>query len=100
MSKTFAAFARSGNPNIEGVPHWPTYDPVKRETFIYDIPPKVISDPNKEYRLYWAGLGKASEKTTDPADSPLKDVMGGKKFEYTEKQIGRASCRERVCKNG
>src|SRR3546814_13453278 len=30
MSKTFAAFARSGNPNIEGVPHWPTSDPVKR----------------------------------------------------------------------
>src|SRR3546814_5147692 len=37
MSKTFAAFARSGNPNIEGVPHWPTYEPVKSETFIYDI---------------------------------------------------------------
>src|SRR3546814_16572870 len=26
MSKTFDAFARSGNPKIEGVPHWPTYE--------------------------------------------------------------------------
>jgi para-nitrobenzyl esterase len=53
MSRTFAAFARTGNPNVKGYPHWPVYTLEKRETYIYDIPPHVVSDPNSDRRKVW-----------------------------------------------
>lgn len=78
MSSTFAAFARSGDPDVAGYPHWPRYTLIGRETFIYDIPPKVVSDPNRDQRLYW-------EKQPDPrmnggSNSSLKDAMDPKKL--------------------
>jgi para-nitrobenzyl esterase len=77
MSSTFAAFARTGNPDVPGVPHWPTYDLKNRETFIYDIPPKVVSDPNARFRTYWAS---EAPQTMGNKNSPIKDVMSGKNF--------------------
>jgi para-nitrobenzyl esterase len=55
MSKTFIAFARTGNPNHAGLPTWPAYSPERRATFHFDIPPTVVNDPNKEERLFWTG---------------------------------------------
>ncbi|MDB5425358.1 MAG: hypothetical protein JWQ29_2774 [Phenylobacterium sp.] len=75
MSSTFAAFARTGNPNVKGLPRWPAYDPVKRATFIYDVPPKVVSDPNADYRRLWAKV-----KPMDGPSKALKETMGGDKF--------------------
>ena len=79
MSATFAAFARTGSPDIEGAPHWPAYDPDRRETFIYDIPPKVVADPNAALRKYWLARN-AGAANTSPDDSPIGNVMDGKKF--------------------
>jgi para-nitrobenzyl esterase len=73
MSRTFAAFARTGNPNVKGYPHWPVYTLAKRETFIYDIPPRVVSDPNSVYREFWntqVSLGRGA--------SPIKDALSPK----------------------
>jgi para-nitrobenzyl esterase len=53
MSRSFAAFARTGNPNVKGYPNWPPYTIAQRETFIYDIPPHVVSDPNSARRKLW-----------------------------------------------
>jgi para-nitrobenzyl esterase len=53
MSRSFAAFARTGNPNVKGSPHWPPYTIAERETYIYDIPPRVVSDPNSARRKLW-----------------------------------------------
>jgi para-nitrobenzyl esterase len=75
MSSTFAAFARTGNPNVPGVPHWPTYNPVQRETFIYDLSPKVVADPNPQFRAYWEKQALAGT-----GGSALKDAMSGKNF--------------------
>jgi para-nitrobenzyl esterase len=76
MSRTFAAFARTGNPNVKGYPHWPAYTLEKRETFIYDIPPQVVSDPNSTYRVFWNQ--HASDMSVGRTTSPLKDALSPK----------------------
>jgi para-nitrobenzyl esterase len=76
MSRTFAAFARSGNPNVEGVyPHWPQYTVDQRETFIYDTPPKVVSDPNSSYRAFW---NEPANQVNLARASPVKDALSPK----------------------
>jgi para-nitrobenzyl esterase len=76
MSRTFAAFARTGNPDVKGYPHWPAYTLEKRETFIYDIPPRVASDPNNAYRAYWDE--QAKDKNVRHDASALKDALSPK----------------------
>jgi para-nitrobenzyl esterase len=76
MSRTFAAFARTGNPNIEGYPHWPVYTLEKRETFVYDVPPRVVSDPNSAYRVFWDR--QLSDMSVSRATSPIKDALSPK----------------------
>lgn len=76
MSETFAAFARTGNPNVKGYPHWPAYTLAKRETFIYDIPPRVESDPHKAFRVFWDEHSGAM--SVGRATSPLKDALSPK----------------------
>ncbi|HEY3656356.1 MAG TPA: carboxylesterase/lipase family protein [Steroidobacteraceae bacterium] len=76
MSRTFAAFARTGNPNVKGYPHWPAYTLDKRDTFIYDIPPRVVSDPNTRYRAYWDA--QAKDKSVRHDASVLKDALSPK----------------------
>jgi para-nitrobenzyl esterase len=51
---TFAAFARSGNPSARGYPAWPRYTAETRATFIYDVTPKVVNDPDPEARKFWS----------------------------------------------
>ncbi len=55
FQSTFAAFARTGDPNVPGLPHWPAYDARTRATFIYDLPPKVVSDPDPDVRAMLTG---------------------------------------------
>ncbi len=55
MSQAWIAFARDGDPNYEGLAHWPTYDTQKRSTMIFDVPSRVEDDPRKEERLVWKG---------------------------------------------
>lgn len=77
MSATFAAFARTGNPSIPGAPAWPAYTPQTRETFIYDVHPTVVADPNSQLRKYWA----ARAAQPQAGESPIQSVMDGKKFD-------------------
>jgi para-nitrobenzyl esterase len=52
MSETFITFARTGNPNHAGLPHWRPYDLKKRPTMSFDLPPKLVDDPRgRERRL-------------------------------------------------
>ena len=53
MSGAIAAFARNGNPDVEGHPPWPPYDEGVRQTFLFDIPPRVVSDPDTSTRQFW-----------------------------------------------
>jgi para-nitrobenzyl esterase len=81
MSRTFAAFARSGNPDVPGYPHWPEYTLDKRQTFIYDIPPRVVEDPNSAYRVFWnepANQPSSSRTTSAIKDALSPKAIGGK----------------------
>jgi para-nitrobenzyl esterase len=46
----WASFARSGNPNHQGLPNWPAYTAETRGTMIFDIPCRVENDPTREVR--------------------------------------------------
>jgi len=48
MSPAWVAFARSGNPNHKGLPHWPAFKPDQRATMIFNNECKVVNDPFHE----------------------------------------------------
>lgn len=50
MSSSWIAFARHGDPNNGTVPEWPPYDEEQRATMVFDVDPRVVSDPNREIR--------------------------------------------------
>ena len=53
MMDTWLSFAKTGNPNHEGLPNWPFYDKNKRNTMILGISPKLKQDPMSETRKAW-----------------------------------------------
>lgn len=56
MSSAWTAFARTGNPNHAGLPHWPPYDITRRATMIFNNESRVVDDPAKQERLAMAAL--------------------------------------------
>jgi para-nitrobenzyl esterase len=53
MSSAWAAFARSGDPNHKGIPHWPVYRVEERATMILNTECHVENDPRSEERKAW-----------------------------------------------
>jgi para-nitrobenzyl esterase len=45
MSKRWATFARTANPNVAGLPEWPNYSAPRRATMIFDSPSSLGEDP-------------------------------------------------------
>jgi para-nitrobenzyl esterase len=56
MSAAWAAFARTGDPNTAALPAWPTYDPVRRATMVFDETCALVDDPDRAARLALAEL--------------------------------------------
>jgi para-nitrobenzyl esterase len=56
MSRSWINFARYGNPDVEGLPHWPAYDTENRATMLFNVPCRVENDPRREERLVWKGI--------------------------------------------
>ena len=50
VSAAWAGFARTGNPNAPGLPHWPAYEASTRATMIFNDECKVVNDPGKDER--------------------------------------------------
>jgi len=55
MSRAWINFARTGDPNGDGLPHWPAYDKENRSTMLFNVPCRVENDPRKEERMVWKG---------------------------------------------
>jgi len=45
ISGAWASFARTGNPNHPGLPHWPAYTAANRTTMIFDVPCQLRNAP-------------------------------------------------------
>jgi para-nitrobenzyl esterase len=56
VSGAWTAFARTGNPNAAGLPHWPAYAPDKRPVMILADSCRVADDPHSEERIALAQL--------------------------------------------
>jgi para-nitrobenzyl esterase len=53
MSRAWIAFAKSGNPNVAGLPEWPRFDLERRATMVFNRDSKVVNDPRgRERRMF------------------------------------------------
>ena len=56
MSETWIAFARSGDPNHEGLPLWEQFNAETRHQMVLDLPPHAETDWDSPERLAWADV--------------------------------------------
>jgi para-nitrobenzyl esterase len=56
MQQAWIHFARSGDPNHDGLPHWPRYDRKARATMEFGLDSKVVDDPLSAQRASWDGV--------------------------------------------
>ena len=54
LAGAWVAFAASGDPSHEGIPHWPAYDATTRATMIFNDDTRVENDPRAAMRRNWA----------------------------------------------
>lgn len=52
MSEMLITYGKTGNPNFDGLPHWPTYDLKNRSTMIWERTPHIENDPRGAERVF------------------------------------------------
>ena len=50
MSRAWAAFAHTGNPNVPGLPHWPAYSTSTRPVMVFNNECSIENNPHAEQR--------------------------------------------------
>ncbi len=56
MAAALAAFARTGNPNHEGLPEWPAFNPTTRPAMVFDTETSVVNDLDGTERRAMAAM--------------------------------------------
>ena len=51
LSLSWTAFARTGDPNVKGLPHWPPFEARTRPVMALNDVSRLLMDPNPEERL-------------------------------------------------
>jgi carboxylesterase type B len=46
-------FCKAGQPNGNGLEHWPVYNTASRDCLVIDQTLKIISDPDQQHRQLW-----------------------------------------------
>ncbi len=59
MADTWIAFARNGDPNHEGLPHWDRFNEDTRHQMVFDLPPHAEQDWDRIERLAWRDVDLA-----------------------------------------
>jgi para-nitrobenzyl esterase len=59
VSKTWATFARNGDPANNAIPTWPAYTAERRTTMLLDDECRVVDDPDGEVRPLWSKVATA-----------------------------------------
>ena len=59
MMDAWLAFARTGDPNTEGGPQWPTYDGSRRATMVFGSDTHLEDAPYDEERQLWQTTSSA-----------------------------------------
>src|SRR5580765_6714078 len=54
LASTFVAFATSGTPDNDQIPHWPSYDAKARATMVFDANTRIVNDHRSAIRKYWS----------------------------------------------
>jgi para-nitrobenzyl esterase len=54
VSKTWATFARNGDPANDAIPTWPAYTAERRATMLLDDECRVVDDPDGAVRPLWS----------------------------------------------
>ncbi len=58
MSASWAAFARTGDPNTADLPDWPAYNTAERPSMVFDEgASQIVNDPRGEQRRTWLQIG-------------------------------------------
>jgi para-nitrobenzyl esterase len=65
FASTWIAFAKTGKPDNELIPHWPAYDTSTRATMIFDANTRVVNDPRSAIRTYWSQHGSITAAADD-----------------------------------
>ncbi|WP_062308823.1 carboxylesterase/lipase family protein [Alicyclobacillus sendaiensis] len=60
MHAAWVAFVRHGSPQAPHLPEWPTYDPKRRSTLIFDDVSRVEDDPDRAERELWSDISTLS----------------------------------------
>jgi para-nitrobenzyl esterase len=63
MSASWAAFARTGNPNNPKVPNWPAFDAARKATMILNTETRVENDPYREEKAVIAAVRDRAPRT-------------------------------------
>ena len=58
VSASWVAFARTGDPNVSGLPKWPAYSAGRRDTMLFNDASRVEPDPDRGPRLVMEKLLK------------------------------------------
>jgi para-nitrobenzyl esterase len=59
VSGAWVSFARTGDPNDKGLPHWSPFDTTKRATMVLDNECKLVNDPHGEEQRLLRSLQSA-----------------------------------------